>query len=101
MVMNYKLGRLSIIAALAVTLNACQHTEPGIRVERVPTPVPQPCLTAEQLAELEEPPQIGDRITGDPVVDIVIVVASNLRLRAWGRELFAAHDACAESSTTR
>lgn len=82
----------TLIAGL-VTLTACQHTEPGIEIREVRVPVPQPCLPADQIPA--EPETVGHRLSGNAVVDLPIVAASALRLRAWGRELHAAHVACA------
>ena len=83
----------------ALVLAACSHTEPGIKVVEVEVPVPQPCLTAEQLAALPEPELVGDRLGRTPETaaqDRDILAASALRLRVWGKTLFAAHQACAE-----
>ena len=89
--------RFAIIAALA--LAGCHHTEPGIEVRTVYVPQPQPCLSNEALDGLPEPPAIGGMLVGDPTVDLPAVAASALRLRAWGRELMAAHRACAAGRT--
>ncbi|MAY20330.1 MAG: hypothetical protein CL955_06900 [Erythrobacteraceae bacterium] len=47
----------SIVAAL-LALAACSHTEPGIRVERVPVPTPVPCVNAADLPE--ETPELAE-----------------------------------------
>lgn len=88
------------IVALATACMACQHTEPGIRTVEVEVPVPQPCLTQEQLAEdrFQPPPLIGHLLGRTPETaeqDRDILAATALRLRAWGTELLAAHLACA------
>lgn len=84
------LGCLALLA-----LAACQTTpEPGIEVRLVPTPVPQPCLPAEQIPA--EPPTVGHLLTGVAAVDLAIVAASALDLRAWGGEMHAALTACAD-----
>ena len=88
------LARIMVVGVASAILTACSHTEPGIRVERVEVPVPVPCLPLDQIPA--EPPLVGDQLTGLPAQDLPIVAASALRLRAWGRELFAAHVACAE-----
>lgn len=85
----------------ALALAACQHTEPGIRTIEVEVPVPQPCLSEEQLAEerFQEPPMIGAQITGLPENaerERDLLAASAVRLRIWGRTLLAPLQACAE-----
>ena len=82
-----------ILIASTILLAACQTPEPGVEVIEVEVPVPQPCLPADQIPG--EPPMIGDMLTGIATDDLPIVAASALRLRAWGRELHAAHVACA------
>lgn len=83
---------------LAVMLSACAHTEPAIEIREVPVPVPQPCLSKEELAALPEPETVGHRLGRTPETaeqDRDILAVSALDLRAWGRTLFAAHAACA------
>lgn len=94
--------RLIIVGVALVTLTAaqCSHTEPGIEVRTVEVPVPQPCLTQEQLAEerFQEPPLIGEllgRTLETAAADRDLLGASALALRAWGKELRAAHEGCA------
>lgn len=84
---------LALIGAVAM-LVACSHNEPGVRVQTVYVPQPQPCLPRDEIPD--EPATIGDRLTGDPVLDLPTVAASALALRAWGREMEAALIACAE-----
>lgn len=84
---------LAIIGAVAM-LAACSHNEPGIRIQRVEVPVPSPCVPRDQIPA--EPATVGDRLTGDPVLDLPTVAASALALRAWGREMEAALIACGE-----
>lgn len=84
-----------------LVLAACSHTEPGIEVRTVEVPVPQPCLTKEQLAKprFQEPPLVGDQLGRTPETaeaDRDILGASALLLRAWGKELSAALHGCAE-----
>jgi hypothetical protein len=88
-----------LIAAAALALGACAHTDPAIEIREVPVPVPQPCLTKEQLAALPEPATVGHRLGRTPETaeqDRDILAVSALELRAWGKTLFAAHKACAE-----
>lgn len=51
------------------------------------TPVPVPCLTKEQLKQLEdaEPEKVGDKLTGRADEDLRTISGSAIRLRAWGR----------------
>lgn len=84
---------LAIMGAVAM-LVACSHNEPGIEVRTVEVPVPGPCVPHDQIPA--EPATVGDRLTGDPVLDLPTVAASALALRAWGREMEAALIACAE-----
>lgn len=66
--------RLAILAALS--LSACSHQL-----------VPMPCLTPEQLKQLEdaEPEKVGDKLTGRADEDVRTISGSAIRLRAWGR----------------
>ncbi|UPT53068.1 hypothetical protein [Synechococcus phage Yong-M3-232] len=91
---------MRLIALPAVLLlTACQHTQPAVEIREVPVPVPQPCLSKDDLAALPEPEMVGDRLGRTPETaerDRDILASSALDLRAWGRALFAAHAACAE-----
>lgn len=84
---------LAIMGAVAM-LAACSHNEPGIEVRTVEVPVPGPCVPRDRIPA--EPATVGDRLTGDPVLDLPTVAASALALRAWGREMEAALIACAD-----
>lgn len=93
--------KIILPVALATACMACQHTEPGIRTVEVEVPVPQPCLTEEQLAEdrFQPPPLVGNMLGRTPETaeqDRDILAGSVLRLRAWGMDLLAAHVACAK-----
>lgn len=93
--------RQMLFCLAPVFLAACATPQPGIEIRTVEVPVPQPCLSKEQLAEprFAEPPLVGDRLGRVPETaaqDRDILGASALMLRAWGKELFAAHKACAE-----
>ena len=81
-----------ILAALV--LAGCTTPEPGIEVRTVEVPTPVPCLPAESIPA--EPETVGARLTGNPALDLPIVAASALPLRAWGRTLHGALTACAE-----
>lgn len=83
-----------VILAAALLLTACKTAEPGgIEVRLVPTPVPQPCLPADQIPA--EPASVAAQLTGVAVVDLAIVAASALDLRAWGQEMHSALRVCA------
>lgn len=86
-------ARFAIVGVALGTLTACQHTEPAVQIERVEVPVPVPCVPADQIPD--EPETVGDRLTGDASLDLPVIVASNLRLRAWGQEMRTALVACA------
>lgn len=84
-----------IAIASLLLLSACNHPQPGIQVQTVEVPVPQPCLAAEDIPP--EPPQVGEQLTGNAASDLLIVAASALELRAWGITMRAALLACAEA----
>jgi hypothetical protein len=65
-----------------------------VQVRTVHVPVPQPCLPADQIPE--EPPRVASELTGNAALDLPIVAASALVLRAWGQEMRAALVACAQ-----
>lgn len=84
--------------ALALTLTVlvltgCKHSEPGIEVQTVEVPVPVPCLPKDQIPA--EPATVGAQLTGNPAIDLPIVVKSALELRVWGRSMHAPLVACA------
>lgn len=83
-------------STLFALLAACTHNEPAVRVERIETPVPVPCVPAERVAELEaaEPPRIADQLTGNAAVDLPIVAGSALDLRAYATDLLAVVRGC-------
>lgn len=85
---------LSVITGL--TLTACSHNEPGIRVQRVEVPVPGACVPRDKIPA--EPATVGDRLTGDPVLDLPTVAASALALRAALKITREALLACAHDS---
>lgn len=78
----------------AILLAACSHNEPGVRVETVYVPQPQPCLPRDSIPD--EPEPVADRFTGDKAKDFDILVPSAIALRLWGKEMRAALIACAE-----
>lgn len=94
--------RYLVCLSCMLVLQACATTQqPAIQVREVPVPVPQPCLTKEELEEdkFQEPPLVGDQLGRTPEAaeqDRDILGASAQLLRAWGKELFAAHEGCAE-----
>lgn len=80
-------------AALALLLAGCATTSPGIKVQRVEVPVPQPCVARADLPP--EPAPVGDKLTGNAAADALLLGQSAIELRLWGRGLFAALEACA------
>ena len=89
-----KPARILALGVIPFGLIGCSHNEPGIEVRTVEVPVPGPCVPRDRIPD--EPAAVGDRLTGDPVLDLPTVAASALALRAWGREMEAALIACAE-----
>lgn len=92
--MNTRL--IALVGAASAALASCNHPQPGIEIREIRTPVPQPCLAAEDVPP--EPAQVGDQLTGNAASDLLIVAASALELRAWGITMAAALKACAEAS---
>lgn len=86
-------GKRFSLLMCAALLSACSHSEPGIEVRTVEVPVPVACLPADKIPA--EPARVGDRLTGEPAVDLAIVSSSALALRAWGQTMHAALTACA------
>ncbi len=82
-----------LIAISAMALAGCQTTQPAVEIRTVKVPTPVPCLAADEIPA--EPSTVADQLTGNAAADLPIVAASALMLRAWGREMFAALDACA------
>lgn len=87
---------LAMVGAASAVLASCNHPQPGVRVEFVEVPLPQPCLKSEDIPP--EPAQVADQLTGKAASDLVIVAASALELRAWGITMHSALKACAQGS---
>lgn len=96
------MNRLMIVGVACAALTACATTQqPAIQIREVPVPVPQPCLTEEELAQdrYQEPGSVRDQLefTDEAAkADRDVLAALAQRLRAWGIELRAAHEACAQ-----
>jgi uncharacterized lipoprotein YmbA len=87
--------RNKLAAASLALLAACASPNPvGISVREIPTPTPVACVTREQLPA--EPERVGNRLTGNAVVDLALVAASALELRKWGGEQRALLEGCVE-----
>lgn len=84
--------RLAVLP-LALALAACQTTQPGVRVQQVRVPAPQPCMAAGEIPA--EPARVADDLTGVASQDVLTLAASALELRAWGQEMHTALTACA------
>lgn len=83
------------LCLIAACLSACATTPPvGIDVREVEVPTPVACVTREQLPA--EPERVGDRLTGNAVVDLALVAASALELRKAFGEQRALLEGCAE-----
>ena len=78
--------RLIYVATL-IALSGCAHS---------PRYVTVPCVTPEQYEKLkaDEPPKVGDTLTGEADKDIRIVGGSAVRLRAYGRGLLGVLEGC-------
>lgn len=86
--------RVLILPAL-FALAACATKPPiGIEVRTVEVPTPVACVSVDQLPA--EPPRVGDRLTGNAVLDLAIVAASALELRKWGQEQAAILAGCVD-----
>ena len=86
--------KLSLTTAAALALSACATT-PGpvqVRTVEVVKPIPVPCVKPEQIPAM--PAKVGDQLTGDPVADVSVLAASNLRLRAAMGKALALLGAC-------
>lgn len=81
------------VVLLTLTAATCKHSEPGIEVRTVEVPVPVPCMAKDQIPA--EPATVGAQLTGNPAIDLPIVVKSALELRVWGRSMHAPLVACA------
>lgn len=82
-----------LIIASLLLLGACNHPQPGVRIETVNVPVPVPCLPLDSIPD--EPAQVADQLTGNAASDLVIVAASALELRAAVITMRSALMACA------
>lgn len=94
--------RYLVCLCCMLVLQGCTTTpEPAVKIVTQEVPVPQPCLTQEQLEEerFKEPPRVGNQLGRTPETamdDRDILAQSALLLRAWGKDLRAAHEGCAE-----
>lgn len=83
-----------LIAVAMLALSACATT-PGpvqVRTVEVVKPIPVPCVRPDQIPAM--PAKVGDQLTGDPVDDVSVLAASNLRLRAAMGKALALLGAC-------
>jgi hypothetical protein len=83
-----------LIAVAMLALSACATT-PGpvqVRTVEVVKPIPVPCVRPDQIPAM--PAKVGDQLTGDPVADVSVLAASNLRLRAAMGKALALLGAC-------
>ena len=78
--------RLIYVATL-IALSGCAHQQRFVTV---------PCVSQEQYDKLkaDEPPKVGDTLTGEADKDIRIVGGSAVRLRAYGRGLLGVLEGC-------
>ena len=83
-----------LIAVAMLALSACATT-PGpvqVRTVEVVKLIPVPCVRPDQIPAM--PAKVGDQLTGDPVADVSVLAASNLRLRAAMGKALALLGAC-------
>lgn len=83
-----------LIAVAMLALSACAHG-PGpieVRTVEVVKPIPVLCVRPEQIPAM--PAKVGEQLTGDPVADVSVLAASNLRLRAAMGKALALLGAC-------
>jgi hypothetical protein len=84
---------LNLLTLFALT--ACSTPGPvGVEIRTVEVPTPVACVTREQLPA--EPERVGDRLTGNAVVDLALVAASALELRKAFQEQAALLQGCVE-----
>lgn len=84
------------IAVAMLALSACAHG-PGqveVRTVEVVKPIPVPCVKPEQIPAM--PAKVGEQLTGDPVADVSVLAAANLRLRAALGKALALLEGCAD-----
>lgn len=86
--------KLSLTTAAALALSACAHGPRPVQVRTVEVvkPIPVPCVKPEQIPAM--PAKVGEQLTGDPVADVSVLAASNLRLRAAMGKALALLGAC-------
>lgn len=86
------------VLLLCLTAGQCAHTEPGVEIREVPTPVPVACVSQERLAEAQaaEPPAISGTLNGDANHDLPIVTAIALDWKAYATDLMGIVRGCAE-----
>jgi hypothetical protein len=78
---------------LALLLTACGPKAPiAVEVRTVEVPVPVACVKPDQIPA--EPPSIRAQLTGNPVVDVMVLAESALALRKWGQEQNALLTGC-------
>ena len=87
---------LSFTCALA----GCATTQtpapkPGVQViyRDVKIPVSVPCVLAKDIPT--EPERVTGKLTGDPRRDLDTISANAIRLRSWGRVMYAMLGGCA------
>jgi hypothetical protein len=84
---------MRLTPCLALLLCACGPKAPiAVEVRTVEVPVPVACVDPASIPA--EPPKVGSQLTGNPVVDILVLAESALELRRWGQEQNALLQGC-------
>ena len=76
---------------LPVALAGCAHKPEVVR--EVPVPTPVACVDPNAIPN--EPPRVGQRLTGNARRDLEIIAQSAQELRLWGQEMHSLLELCA------
>jgi hypothetical protein len=89
---------LAGIAALALLLGGCTHTQPHTVAAAEPQPAAQaPCVQASEIPA--EPPMVGAKFNGDAKHDLQVLAPNAKALRDWGQQMHAMLQACTAPAT--
>lgn len=87
--------RTAIIAALLLSGCATRtQVPPAVEVRTVEVKVPVPTACVDPKSVPGEPEKVGERLNGKAAHDLDVIAGSAIRLRQWGRELFALLKPC-------
>lgn len=74
-----------------VLLTGCAH-KPEVEIREVPVISPVKCVDPKAIPE--EPPRVGQRLTGNARQDLEIVAGSAQALRTWGQAMRGLLEQC-------